>query len=247
MTEQDKKMKQRLREYLDTILEDAPAGERTEELRTELYQNMCDRYDDMIAEGRTPAAAYNSAVAGLGDISPLLEESDRPAVGATLVGDEEDHAPFTRATAERKSAWKRYHRRSAILTPVAIVLYILCVIPVILLEDCNENLGIVLMFFCVALATGLLIFDHMSKPAGYSAAAARSDEKDGPRESDETETEVEPSPRTKLYKTVSGVLWILTVLAYLGISLLTMRWGITWIIFLVAVAADHLIEALFDL
>lgn len=245
MTEQDKKMKQRLREYLDTILEDAPAGERTEELRTELYQNMCDRYDDMIAEGRTPAAAYNSVVAGLGDISPLLEEADRPIAGTTLVGDEDDHASSTRATEERRSAWKRHHRRSAILTPVAIMLYILCVIPVILLEDCNENLGIVLMFSCVALATGLLIFDHMSKPTGYSASAVRSDEKDELRDPDETEAE--PSPRTKLYKTVSGVLWILTVLVYLGISLLTMRWGITWLIFLVAVAADHLIEALFDL
>lgn len=244
-------MKQKLGEHLDTVLGDAPDDPRTRELRTELYQNMCDRYDDAIAEGRSPAAAYNAAVTGLGDISSLIEEDSSP-VSATLVGngDSEEETRRESRRAENRSAWKRYRTRTSILIPTAIVLYILSVIPVILLEDANENLGVVLMFSCVAVATGLLIFTHMSRPVGTSPASTSGKSEKTP-EGDPKKTAAPAtstdSPRAKLRKTVSSVLWMVTVLAYLAISFLTMRWEITWLIFLIAIAADHILEALFDL
>lgn len=241
-------MKQKLGEHLDTVLGDAPDNPRTRELRTELYQNMCDRYDDAIAEGRSPAAAYNAAVTGLGDISSLIEEDGSP-VSATLVGnsDSEGEEETRRESrrAENRSAWKRYRTRTSILIPTAIVLYILSVIPVILLEDANENLGVVLMFSCVAIATGLLIFTHMSRPVGTLPASTSGQTEKTPE--GESENTAADSPRAKLRKTVSSVLWMVTILAYLAISFLTMRWEITWLIFLIAIAADHILEALFDL
>lgn len=241
-------MKQKLGEHLDTVLGDAPDDPRTRELRTELYQNMCDRYDDAIAEGRSPAAAYNAAVTGLGDVSSLVEEDD-PPVSATLVGngegESEEKARRESRRAENRSAWKRYRTRTSILIPTAIMLYILSLIPVILLEDANENLGGVLMFSCVAIATGLLIFTHMSRPVGTSPASTSGQAEKTPE--GESENTAADSPRTKLRKTVSSVLWMVTVLTYLAISFQTMRWEITWLIFLIAVAADHILEALFDL
>ena len=70
-------MKHKLREYIDTIFADAegraPYNERLRELKEEMLQNLCDRYDDLLAKGKTPAAAYNIAVAGVGDISELLD------------------------------------------------------------------------------------------------------------------------------------------------------------------------------
>lgn len=242
------RMKQKLGEHLDTVLGDAPDSPRTRELRTELYQNMCDRYDDAIAEGRSPAAAYNAAVTGLGDISSLIEEDGSP-VSATLVGnsDSESEEETRRESrrAENRSAWKRYRTRTSILIPTAIMLYILSVIPVILLEDANENLGVVLMFSCVAIATGLLIFTHMSRPVGTSpTSTSGQSEKTSEGESENTAAD---SPRARLRKTVSSVLWMVTILVYLAISFLTMRWEITWLIFLIAIAADHILEALFDL
>lgn len=241
MAEQDN-MKIKLREYLNTVLADAPAGARTEELRAELYQNMCDKYDDLIAEGRTPAAAYNAAVTGLGDVTPLLADlTARPAT--TLVGDRDDVEPDPHAgqgSEARREAMRRYRKRSAILIPVAVALYILSVIPCILLERTNDDLGAVCMFAIVAIATGILIFNHMSKPLGASPAPA-SPADDGREQTDDA------SPRQKVYKAISGALWIITVLIYLGISFLTMRWTVTWLIFLVAVAVDNIVKALFDL
>lgn len=238
----NERMKQRLREHLDTVLEDAPASARKEELCGELYQNMCDRYDDLIAEGRSPAAAYNAAVAGLGDISPLLEElTDQPASGTTLVGDE-NAEPSSPHAEQRRAAWKRYRTRSSILIPIAVALYILSLIPVILLEKYNEHVGVVLMFACVAAATGILIFNHMSRPIVTCPAS------DTPADKAEREDrQPEGSPAAKLCKAITGALWMITVLVYLAVSFLTMRWELTWMIFLIAVAIDNIIEALFDL
>lgn len=238
----NEKMKQRLREHLDTVLADAPSGARTEELRQELYQNMCDRYDDQIAEGNSPAAAYNAAVVGLGDISPLLEElTDRPVGGTTMVGDEAD-AQRNARTEERRAVWKRYRTRSAILTPCAIVLYILCLVPVILLDDCNENLGVVLMFSIAAIATGLLIFNYMSRPTGSRPKAENE-----PAEAEREDSAKASSPRAKLCQAITGAMWVVAVMLYLAVSFLTMRWELTWMIFPIAIAVDGIIKALFDL
>lgn len=250
------RMKQKLGEHLDTVLGDAPDNQHTQELRTELYQNMCDRYDDAIAEGRSPAAAYNAAVTGLGDVSSLVEGDDSP-VSATLVdndGHSEEESRRESRRSENRSAWKRYRTRASILIPTAVVLYILSLIPVILLEDANENLGVVLMFSCVAVATGMMIFTRMSRPIGSSPAPTSEPTGKTPEEAPEgtSEKATDPaaaadSPRTKLRKSVTGVLWMVTVLVYLVISFLTMRWEITWLVFLIATAADHILEALFDL
>lgn len=246
MTDRER-MKGKLKEYLDIILADAPAGTRTEELRTELYQNMCDKYDDLISEGKTSAVAYNAVVAGLGDISPLLNGSaDHPSATTTLVGDSDSEAAGSesgRARAkEQRATLQRYRRRSAILIPTAVVLYILSVLPVILMDDYRENLGIVCMFGMVAIATGILIFNHMSRPI------ACPDRQAGEHENEAARKEEEPSsPRQSLYKAISGALWILTVLAYLSVSFLTMRWELTWMIFLIAVAIDNIVKAIFDL
>ena len=70
-------MKVKLREYIDTIFADAerraPYNQRVRELKEEMLQNLNDRYDDLVSKGKSPAAAYNIAIAGVGDVSELLD------------------------------------------------------------------------------------------------------------------------------------------------------------------------------
>ena len=70
-------MKNKLKEYIDLVFADAerraPGNRRVTELKEEILQNLYEKYDDLIAKGKTPAAAYNIAVAGVGDISGLLD------------------------------------------------------------------------------------------------------------------------------------------------------------------------------
>ena len=66
-------MKNRIKDYIDLIFADAPDCARTREMKEEMYANVCDRYDDLIREGKSEAAAYYASIAGIGDISELID------------------------------------------------------------------------------------------------------------------------------------------------------------------------------
>ena len=70
-------MKNKLKEFMDTVFADAearaPRNRRLQELKEEMLRNLYDRYDDLVADGKSPAAAYSIAVAGVGDVTDLLD------------------------------------------------------------------------------------------------------------------------------------------------------------------------------
>ena len=124
-------------------------------------------------------------------------------------------------------------RKRAVLLVIAIFLYITCVIPVIFTDaGLDEIVGITIMFVMVAFATCLIVYrsamygDHSNKP------------------------KMIPKNETKsntVFKGVSSVLGILTVIIYLLISFLTGAWYITWIIFLIFGLVKAIIKLFFIL
>ena len=48
-------------------------------------------------------------------------------------------------------------------------------------------------------------------------------------------------------KSLSSALWTLTLAVYFILSFSTHAWHITWVIFLIATAAEQLLKACFDL
>ena len=50
---------------------------------------------------------------------------------------------------------------------------------------------------------------------------------------------------SSLYNALSGALWMLTVAAYLLISFLCNAWPVSWILFLVAIALQQILRAVF--
>ncbi len=346
-------MKAKLKDYIDTIFADTPRSERVEELRMEMVQNLYEKYDDFVAEGRTPAAAYNMAISSVGDVSTLLAEmagtgsaSTAPSVSGTVQAGSTGRATadpgLPPLSQEEKDTVRRYRLRSAILTAVAVALYILCVTPPILLVY-NEMVGMVLMFGMIAVATGMLIFNSILKPdimqnhfwyrrwgktgreeardimnryrsrsavltsvsvamyilcwipcvflsqwgnlapaslffivavataliifntmtkpeimrhpgmigngnSGGSPMGTEDAQSDRAYDDDNDEDDDEPKgSRGKVYKAISGALWMLTVVAYLAVSFATQGWAFTWLIFLIAVAVDNIIKAIFDI
>ncbi len=235
-------MKAKLAEYINTIFADAerrsPANPRLAELKEEMLQNLNEKYDDLLAEGRSPAAAYNIAVAGVGDITDLLEAVCGPAP-AEPAPTEQPPKESTALTPEQEETIRRYHGRSAILTAIAVALYILCVVPAILLGD--SVVGPTLMFVMVAVATALLIFNAMTKPKLLRDADDNDDDDDDGR------AKVGRPRRSPVYGAISGALWVLTVCVYLLVSYASGYWHITWMIFLIATAVDNIIKAIFDI
>jgi hypothetical protein len=136
-------MEQQIRAYVDELFAETVPSRKSVELKEEMIQNLTEKYNDLIAEGKTPEAAYNIAIAGIGDISYLLKDLEKDVTDPKAMA------------AQRE--------RNAMFTSLAVMLYILSVVPLILLSALVHRpgapiIGVVIMFVLVALATGLLIF-----------------------------------------------------------------------------------------
>ncbi len=216
----------RLRNHIDTLFSGVAQSVRVQEIKEEMLRNLMEKYYDLIAEGKDEETAYSIAISGIGDVSVLLEE-DRAGGDSNM-----------------EQQMQKYKARSAVLISVAVMLYILCVIPPIVfsLADYSEGvmmLGPVLMFVMIAVATGLIIFNSMTKPKYVKMNATMVE--------DFKEWQSVKQHDNGVLKSINGALWSITVLLYLAVSFFTGAWHITWLIFLVAVAVTQIITLCFNL
>lgn len=69
-------MREQLMQYVNLLF--AGAAD-CEDIRQEILQNTLDRYDDLIAQGKVPEAAYSLAISGIGDIGEVLGTPASPS------------------------------------------------------------------------------------------------------------------------------------------------------------------------
>lgn len=253
-------MKTKLKAYMDTVFADAerraPYNQQVRDLKEEMLQNLYDRYDDLLATGKTPSAAYNVAVAGVGDISDLLDsvvgsQGGEKAADASTGASSAPKSGRRMLTPDELEALRKYKSRSAILTSVAVAMYILCWVPLTilgaLLGDLGGYIGLTVMFLMIAGATAMMIYIGMTKP---KFADVEDDDDDGDDDDDDDDDDRRrkgKSARSSVYKAINGALWALTFVVYFLISFRTGAWHVTWMIFLISTAIDNIIKAIFDL
>jgi len=218
-------MEERIRSYVEDLFSETTPTRKAVELKEEMIQNLVDKYRDLTTEGKTNEAAYNITIAGIGDISALLAELEK---------DMTNKGNFTYdADASRQ--------KSAALTAIAVMMYILCVLPLVMMSILGfrfaSEVGVPVMFLMIAGATGLLIYNSMIK-SKYQGSSDTMVEEFREWQSDDKE-------RKALRKAISSALWSITVALYLGISFTFGFWGITWIIFIIAVAIESLINVFY--
>lgn len=213
-------MNKLLYEHIDKLFEGAPDTKQTNEIKEEILQNTLDRYNDLISEGKTEEEAYRIAVAGIGDITHLIESVAVP----------DTNAGYTREQIEKN------RKSRSILLSVAVALYIMCIIPPIIFEETYENLGVVLMFVIAAIATGIIIYRAGTK-LNYSEEAYQSTEPEN------CKTKAEKS----ILRAINGVICAIMLIVYFAVSFLTGAWYITWVIFLIGTAVMNIVKAIFDL
>lgn len=131
-------MKDHLKQHINLLFVDATGAD---DIKQEILQNTLDRYDDLIAQGKTPEAAYQLAISGIGDVSELLgSRATHP------------HRPAQTQQSAGKPIWKR------ILFAIAIFLYIVAIIPLVVLGSMNMAVfGFCGTLAIVAIATPLVI------------------------------------------------------------------------------------------
>lgn len=134
-------MNEKLRAYIESLFSEAPKTKKTVELKEEILQNLIDKYEDLIAEGKSEDAAYNIAVASVGDISGLIEELN-------CTGNPQET--------------ERQRKRSALLVSLGVVFAITSFIPLFIFSD--ENIACIIMFLFWATAAGLFVYNGMTIP-----------------------------------------------------------------------------------
>ena len=214
-------MKDKLRNFIESLFEDAPKNKQTIELKEEMLQNLIDKYNDLVDSGKSSEAAYNIATASIGDIHELIRQIEKR---------EENNPLF-------EQNYDKGRKRFALLLSISVMLYILCVVPVILLED--SVLGVVIMFVMVAIATGLILYNNMTKPKYLK--------KDSTVVEEFKEWKAKSTEKNTLYQSITKVMWSCITILYFIVSFLTMAWHITWIIFLIGSAIQGIIRAIFEL
>lgn len=215
-------MREKLIQYVNLLFE---GSENAADIRQEILQNTLDHYDDLIAQGKTPEAAYRLSISGIGDIHELLGGGTAPTLPpASAPAPAPSPAPAPAPKAQARP-WQK------VLRAIAIFLFIISPIPLFVLDWlAMDTIGFCGTLAICGLATALLVI------AGRS----------GPRERQE-ERQEDGSPKAKLRKSISSVLWALCLALYFLISFKTGAWHITWVIFPICGAAEGLVDAIMDL
>ncbi len=191
-----------------------------EDIRQEILQNTLDRFDDLVAQGKSPEAAYRLAISGIGDINEILGSAPKSTSLPSY-----EPIPEVKQQPETEDDIKRKKIRA-----VAVAMYILCAIPLIILSEFGYDiLGLCLTLGLVATATYLMII------------TGKKDDDDDDGENPEI------SPSRQLKKSIESLIWAIGLAVYLIVSFLTGAWYITWIIFPMLGCIEGLVNAIIDL
>lgn len=207
-------MNEKLRNYIDSLFEDAPQTVRAVELKEEMFQNLMDKYNDLISQGKSEEAAYNIAVASIGDVDSLI-------------------AGLSEGRTESNQSSRQ---RNALFISIAVALYILSPVPVIILQN---TMGVMLLFVFVAFATGLLIYNGVTREKYVKA--------DDTMVEEFKEWKQNSKQKNKAVDAIIGSVWLIAVCVYMVVSFMTGAWHITWLIFLITAAVVSMIKGIFML
>ena len=267
-------MREQLTQYVNLLFAGAPDSE---DIRQEILQNTLDRYDDLIAAGKTPEAAYRLAISGIGDIHEIL-------------GTQEPEAPVQPEAPAKENRTTDDPMRK-LLRAIAVGLYILCPLPLIVLDSMGmEIYGLCGTMSIVAVATVLIILGGKKGGSSETRRAEADEPKTALGKSISAfvwaiglvvyltvsfltgawhvswvifpilgaisnlicallpaENPLAGQQKRRLRKRVCDLIWAVGLAVYFLLSFATMAWYITWVVFPIVGAVQGLAMAVWDL
>ena len=109
-------MREQLEQYVNLLFAGAADAE---DIKQEILQNTLDRYDDLVAQGKVPEAAYRLAIAGIGDINEILgtKPLSSPAYSRAVKSEQEPEDENKKPETRRPPAFFVYAFSSAFSSP----------------------------------------------------------------------------------------------------------------------------------
>lgn len=216
-------MIEKLKSYVEKTFEDVPKTKKAYELKEELISNLIDRYNDEKNSGKSSEEAYNIAIAAIGDIDELARGIK-----------ENDVFSMHNSINQRKA--------SALRISIAVTLYIISILPVLIISEftaLDETLGVIFMFLMIAAATGIIVYNSMTKPK-YSKG-------DNTLVEEFKEWKSSNDNNKLLSKTAISTMWSIILVIYFVISFAFDAWTYSWIIFIIGGALTNVIKTYFEL
>ncbi len=230
-------MNERIKNHINMLFEKAPQTQRAFELKEELQANSEERYQDLIAGGMVEEDAIKSVIHSIGNVTELF-------------GDLEE---ISQKEFEVSNA---YYKKAAMIKAVAVGLYLLSVavwifflfvdnmvntpaipgLPVFDHFDYNM-FGFILMIVIAIIPTCMLVY--------VLSLAPKYKKQENTVVEDFKEWKSASQKSKSIKGAVSAVLWSACICLYFAISFLTYAWYATWIIFLVAICLQTVIELVF--
>ena len=215
-----------LTNHIDELFIQAPKNQAVYELKEEVLANAQERFDDLLESGKNPDEALKIVQAGIGDVDELIS-----------VIQFEAQAPYSPAAQE-------YKQKSALITSIAVGLYIfaavMCLAGMYLMVGWRMQ-GIVMaisLLLCIP-PTIMLVYNAKMKP-NY--------EKKGDTVVENFKEWNNNTQRSRSIRlAISGIIWSIAATAYFVVSFVTFAWYITWVIFLIAGCAEAITTLLFKL
>ena len=215
-------MREQLTQYVNLLF---AGNDDVEDIKQEILQNTLDRYDDLIARGKTPEAAYRQAIAGIGDVNEII--NGKPLSDDTEMNQQSTYAPMPEFEGTANVV-------SRMMRAIAIFLYIISPIPLFLFSRLGwDEIGLCCLLVIVAIATALLLLFK------------------GPGSKEKNQEYVEvprnPSSHNALKKSIGSLISTVGLVVYFIISFATGAWFITWLIFPIIGAVKGVVNSCIDL
>ncbi|MCD8356914.1 MAG: permease prefix domain 1-containing protein [Clostridia bacterium] len=205
-----------IRNYINAMFSSLPKTPEILRLQAEMLENLEDRYNDLLREGKSENEAVGIILASIGSAEDLkaelgISEDEPPAQPL------EDHSVFL---AERAA----FHRTFAIAMAFGVVLCICAVIAGAVCDSFTHNDGITSIAFFGPVAIAVAIFVYFGiREDWYNE-----------RYKEIQQPLFEPEPKSEkmtLSSVVASILFPLAVILYLCIGFLYGLWHPGWIIF----------------
>ena len=224
-------MKDEIRKHVNKLFEDAPQTKRAFDLKEELISNLTEKYNDLVAGGKSEKESYDNVIAGIGDVSELVSnlEQSNPMNELEL---------------------NKWRKRTALIVSICIGLYILAIISCITTavtfeslnmtgDDLMDAIPAIAFLVMAAIPTCIIVYHFMSKPK-YTKV-------DNTLVEEFKEWKADKEKDHSIRKAISSVLWLSIVLIYLVISFVFGAWAFSWIIFIIGAVIENIITLLMKL
>lgn len=216
----------KIKKHVDSLFSTVPYSKKATELKEEIMADMEANYNDCLSQGKTEQEAFRTACDSLGDIESVIE---------SLIPEKD--------IIEKIDRYKRFR---AVLTSIAVFLYILGVAVIVAMSSLSDLfgsniidssiLGTVIFIVMAAIATGLIVFSRMTIPQDVIPYIKKGN-------IDEKENIDTSTKKGRFLKGFLNCHWTIITIIYLVISFATHAWESTWIIFLIGKAIEKAVKA----